>query len=207
MTIVGETFGRWVATHEPEPRGRTKFVRVRCQCGAAGFINFYSLRSGGSKSCGCLRREIAAAKMTKHGHAAGMRGGTGIGSTPEYRAWLNAKNRCYNSRYPQFAYYGGRGITMHATWRDSFAAFLSDMGPRPDRGSLDRIDSDGNYEPENCRWASPAEQSSNRRYCQIHEWEGEMLTVAEIARRTGKVRQTLMNRLAKGMTIQEAVSA
>jgi len=84
-------------------------------------------------------------------------------ATPEYRSWENAKSRCFNPRLPDYPRYGGRGITMCDAWRDSFAAFLRDMGPRPTGTTLDRIDNDGPYAPGNCRWESAAAQSRNRR--------------------------------------------
>lgn len=88
--------------------------------------------------------------------------GTGL-ATRTYTVWQNMKARCYNPRSPSWQYYGGRGIQVCDRWRNSFANFVTDMGEKPDGRSLDRIDNDGNYEPGNCRWATPAEQVRNRR--------------------------------------------
>jgi hypothetical protein len=110
--------------------------------------------------------------MRKHGHTAGKH-------TPEYRAWSQIKTRCYNSKATNYARYGGRGIAMCIRWRASFAAFFEDMGPRPPgrRISVERIDNHKDYAPENCRWATPAEQSRNKRSNKL-DWEA----VTEIRR-------------------------
>ena len=87
----------------------------------------------------------------------------GQSGSPTHRGWKAMLTRCYNPKAINYAYYGGRGITVCERWRASFADFLADMGERPDGKTLDRIDSDGHYEPGNCRWATPLEQTANRR--------------------------------------------
>lgn len=94
--------------------------------------------------------------MNGHGHAIGAR-------TPEYRSWRAMKARCLNPNDPCWATYGGRGITICDAWCESFERFLADMGPRPGGHSLDRIDNDRGYGPDNCRWATASEQAANRR--------------------------------------------
>ena len=92
-------------------------------------------------------------------------------ATPEYRSWQMMKNRCHNPKARDYAYYGGRGITVCKKWRDSFAAFLADMGRRPSTAhTLDRINADKNYTPSNCRWATRETQARNRAYAGTKSW-------------------------------------
>lgn len=157
----GDRFERWTVTGSPT-EGRS--VLCTCTCGSQKVVLKDNLRRGLSKSCGCLRREKLAeikkgnAYGFKHGHAPDGH------SSPEYAAWAKMKDRCRNPLNAEFDAYGGRGISVCASWRGSFESFLLDMGLRPgDRFSLDRINNEGNYEPDNCRWATQSQQNANRR--------------------------------------------
>lgn len=128
-------------------------------------------------------------------------------ATPEYDAWSSMKRRCLNPRAPNFKDYGGRGIAICQTWVDSFEAFLGAMGPRPSPShSLDRIDNDGPYSPENCRWADRLQQARNRRSNHIVEVNGRSLTVTEAALQAGVNIETVRTRISRGWSIERALS-
>ena len=146
---------------------------------------------GRTNSCGCLHRERAERMQWKHGAA--RRGGK---TTKEYRAWMNAKNRCFYSSNAAFANYGGRGIVMCEEWRHDLPTFLRDMGPCPPKHTLDRWpDNDGNYEPGNCRWATRTQQMRNMRSNRLIAFNGESLTLMEWAERVGISHKSLSGRL------------
>jgi hypothetical protein len=117
---------------------------------------------------------------------------------PEYGAWKGIKRRCFNPKARNYRDYGGRGITMCQRWRDSFAAFFADVGPRPSADhSVERVNNDGHYEPDNVRWATQAEQSRNRRNNRFVEALGERLTVTDWCARLGVCDKTLLNRIKR----------
>lgn len=159
VDVTGQRFGKLMVLHRVASLHHEARWRCLCDCGGTIDVRGSSLRKGDTKSCGCLRREA----KWKHGHkAAGQK-------SPTYTSWYNMKRRCLDKNHMNFRYYGGRGITVCERWL-AFAPFLEDMGERMPWLTLDRINVNGNYEPSNCRWATIAEQSMNkRRTC--HELE------------------------------------
>lgn len=153
--IVGLRFGKLSVLSEGtrDHTGRVRLV-AKCDCGEVVLVRPSNLRSGATTSCGCERRASLSRRTLKHGQR----------HTPEYRAWLGLKNRCGNPSNKNYMDYGGRGISVCERWKDSFEAFLEDMGKRPsDKHSIDRIDVNGNYEPGNCRWVTWDIQARNKR--------------------------------------------
>lgn len=147
--LTGQTFGRWTALSRATNAddGSIRW-NCRCSCGTERVVVGHVLRRGESCGCGCLR---------------GNAGTHGMTHTPEYRCWIAMKQRCTNPKNRAWNGYGGRGIRVCIRWKQ-FEHFLEDMGRRPTViHSLDRIDVNGNYEPANCRWATPSEQQRNKR--------------------------------------------
>lgn len=131
----------------------------RCSCGNEKILQDSRVKSGNTKSCGCLRR----GKMQLLGRIQGLKFKThGLTNSPIYVSWSCMKTRCRNPKSGNYAYYGGRGITYCPEW-ESFENFYSDMFPRPMGKTLDRIDPLGNYCKDNCKWSTYKEQVNNRR--------------------------------------------
>lgn len=154
--LTGRQFGRLTVlrrTAENSKDGRPQW-ECQCVCGERVVLRGASLRTGNTRSCGCLQKESVGALRRTHGGS----------NTDEYETWLGMKKRCLNHAHHKYPEYGGRGIVVCDRWRNSFENFILDMGPKPSpQHSLDRIDNDGPYDKDNCRWATSIEQSRNRR--------------------------------------------
>ena len=163
LSLIGKGFGRWIVLEGPKRMHgqRRKGYLCKCICGNIKLVSKYPLLNGTSQSCGCLRNEVA----TVHGK----------NRTYLQRAYQAMKQRCLNFNNISYKDYGGRGITICERWLDKengFVNFLKDMGERPSKDhSLDRIDNDGNYTPENCQWSTYEEQNRNNRQCKLSENE------------------------------------
>ena len=184
--IKGQRFGRLIATElVGKDHSKKPLWRCRCDCGNEPIFRGESLRSGHTQSCGCYRAEQGIFSRS-HGRA----------GTRTYDIWCGLITRCTNPKHHSYPQYGGRGITMCEQWRQSFDAFLADMGDVPsDAHSLDRINNAGNYEPSNCRWATRTEQNRNTRRTHMLEYQGENLPLAEWAERLDMSYYTLYSRI------------
>jgi hypothetical protein len=202
--MEGQAFGRWTALSESPRRGACRNLRYwlcRCECGTVKEVEGVSLRQGRSTSCGCFAREVTMAVNRTHGHTAGH------GPTAEYRCWRHILGRCYNPSVQSFPQYGGRGIEVCPRWRSSFENFLADVGPRPSpRHSIDRIDFNGHYEPQNVRWATAKRQANNTSRNHYISAFGERKTLQQWSEYHGIQGPTIRKRLRLGWSPERAVS-
>lgn len=192
IEMIGLMFGRLrVVKRAPDGAAGRRWACV-CLCGNETVSLGYDLRSGHSKSCGCLASDVIRRIKTKHGHAP-----KGRQPSSEYVCFKNMHGRCYDTKDSSYHRYGGRGIMVCPRWHD-FNAFIEDMGLKPSRRhSLDRIDPNGHYEPSNCRWATSAEQQNNRTNNRLVTWLGITRTLSEWSHSTGIPTHTLGKRLAR----------
>lgn len=183
---VGDVFGRLVVLGSeerapPDNRGyRAYRVRVRCQCGVEFSVRESSLKGGNTTSCGCARREALRKSPGNYRHGQAIAGRY----SGAYGSWRGLRSRCEDTNNPAYPRYGGRGIQVCDRWK-RFESFFEDMGPRPQGTSIDRIDVNGNYEPDNCRWADNFTQAQNTRTTIRVDLFGEHMALAKAARALG----------------------
>lgn len=190
-TIIpeGTRFGRLTVV----PRGVGSGIRCLCDCGNEKITSSTNLVLGRITSCGCgLAR---AERRTKHS----------MSHTKSHRQWTSMRQRCENPNNPSYPRYGGRGIAVCDRWQE-FANFYADMGDRPSGKSIDRIDQNGPYSPENCRWASTKDQARNMRSNRMLSMGGETYCIAEWSERTGIATRKISQRLSRGWPVERALA-
>jgi len=201
IDLRGRVFGRLtvIARDYTSIKSQARWI-CNCSCGNTTIVFGNNLRKGSTRRCGCLFLESireTSNHVIKHGRH----------SSPEYQAYHDMLQRCYNDKVRNYHRYGGRGIEVCFEWRVSFENFFRDMGLRPSkRYSLDRIENDGNYEPGNCRWATREEQDNNKSANVRYFIDGDSLTISQISRRYNIPRARLESRLKRGDDIEKAVT-
>lgn len=190
---IGARVGHLEIIGAPVTRdGKHAYSLVRCRCGKEWEVRRDQIRSGQTRSCGCGENR----GRLSHG----------LARSCEYRSWASMLQRCHNPRAKAFAWYGARGISVCPQWRESFETFYADMGPRPARMSLERLDNERGYEPINCVWATHKEQMQNTRGTKHVFVRGQRLSIAEAARCLGIPPGRLYNRKYEyGEDYQQAV--
>jgi len=198
MLRAGDRFTRLVVLDNAGKDKHGRYVwRCKCDCGKETIVRATDLNNGVTKSCGCLK--VSGLSRLRHGH---KRAG---GASRAYLCWVNLKRRCTDESLPSWGDYGGRGITYDPSW-ESFDQFLLDMGEPEPGHSLDRIDNDGPYSKDNCRWLGKVDQANNRRSVKIIELNGESRTMAEWARHLGLRLATLYHRFDRGWPVDRALT-
>jgi hypothetical protein len=200
MDYTGRHFGRLTALELIERDyvwndHRWKFA---CECGNEVVLRIKSVRGGNTSSCGCLQKEILVRRNTKHGLCR---------QHPRtYRSWKDMRARCRNPKHKDFKYYGERGVTICKEWED-FAVFFADMGIRPEGMTIDRIETNGNYESSNCRWATDLQQANNKRNNRRLTINGEVKTLQEWCRNSKLEHSKVRYRLSQGYGVEKSFSS
>jgi hypothetical protein len=196
LKLENQRFGRLVVVsrHENGVAGNSRWL-CKCDCGSSVVVHGYSLKTGNTSSCGCLHDDIASASSSTHG----------MSKTREYEIWCGMRKRCHDPACKAFKNYGGRGIKVCDRWDRSFEAFYKDMGECPPDYSIERNDNNGGYDPDNCRWASRQEQGQNKRNIRWIEHDGQKLTLTQWAATAGRPASWLYKRLARGLSIADAL--
>lgn len=199
--LTGQKFGRWtVLKFDHIDELHRTFWKCICDCNNKRVVVGQNLKSGTSKSCGCLSNEIRKISCLTHGNSRKNN------RSKEYTAWASAKTRCYNKNTKGYCNYGGRGIIMCNSWINSFEEFLKDMGKCPEGHTLERKNNNKGYNPENCTWATRKVQANNNRRCHLITFDNKTLNKEQWANLIGISRNTFCSRLRNGWTMEEIIN-
>lgn len=191
LDLTGQTYNFLTVLREVETRKGLRFWECRCDCGTITVVQQGAIRSGNTKGCGCR------VNAPKHG----------MSKTPTFSSWVNMKSRCLYEKAPNYAEYGGRGITVCDRWLESFENFLADMGVAPPKHSIERLDVNGNYDPSNCKWATKSEQNNNKRTNHVLTYQGRTQTATQWARELHMSKSVILGRLNRsGWTVEQTLS-
>ena len=198
--LSGQRFGRLLVIGLVGKTDAQKCVWLcQCDCGVETEVVAASLKNGVTKSCGCLDRELKLKKLSTPTPQKLFRS--------EYSSWSSMITRCTNENRACYKRYGGRGITVCDRWRD-FKKFMEDMGPKPSPShSIDRIDNNGNYCPENCRWATNKVQANNSTKCKMITYLGKTQSIMLWCEELNLKYTTTVARLSRGMSVQAAFTS
>ena len=197
IDLIGKIFGRLtvVSRENNDKWGHSKWLCI-CICGKKTVCHIANLRSGSTQSCGCFNKEKTREVCTTHGYC-----GTKI-----YHIWDGIIQRCTNPKASSYKIYGGRGIKVCQRW-NKFENFLNDMGDRPtDEHQIDRINNDGDYSPDNCKWSTKKQQARNKRNNRLITHNGKTLCIAAWGEKTGICRKVITYRLKAGWSINKTLT-
>ena len=193
IDIVGKRFGALVVRSYSHTNNNAAYWICECDCGKTTIAMGKCLKKGIIETCICLRK---SRHREKHN----------LSSSRLYRIWSLMKNRCSNPKAQNYKNYGGRGISVCTRWTDSFSNFLEDMGSKPYKKSLDRINNNGNYCKENCRWATSKEQARNSRRTHYIEAFGKKQCIIKWAEETGINPYIIRSRIKSNWPIEKALT-
>lgn len=192
IDLTGQQFGKLTVLYRDAGHSsKHTYWRCACECGNEATVDGYKLKHGTTKSCGCWKSELEKIAHTTHGMT-----GSRLHTT-----WFNIKKRCRNPNCPDYAYYGGRGIDICDEWANSFETFMewSINNGYNDTLTIDRIDNNKGYTPDNCRWTTPAEQSVNKRNNIYTSFHGEKIVCYRLSKELGISHRKCKRMILSGM--------
>lgn len=197
--LSGQRFGKLTVIKRNGTTNNGKVIwECICDCGNSTKVTTCSLRTGNTRSCGCLYKQSRKEIKTTHG----------LRHHPLYSVWLNIKQRCLNPNSTSYKRYGGRGITICDEWKNDFKSFYDwsmENGYQKNL-TIDRIDVNGNYEPNNCRWTTIEQQANNKRNNHYLEYDNKRLTMSQWSKQLNLPRTVILYRLKLGWSVEKTLT-